>query len=110
MRLRQKNAVAKAMGDLFLDKGKIIKDHIEFQKEENDKGIRYGHILNFFGSWERMINHMRKYTPEVFEMIEQADKPPVEEIKKPEVKKEPIVAPKPSKPEVKVEASEEKDG
>jgi len=44
--------------------------------------VRYGQIQNFFGSWDRMINFMRKSRPDVFEAV----------------KPKPVPVPKPTPP------------
>ena len=66
-RLRQKGAVLDLIAEVMLDHKKVL------SKQEyialGTVPVRYGQIQNFFGSWERMLNFMRKSRPDVFEAI-----------------------------------------
>ena len=66
-RLRQKGAVLDLIAEVMLKHKKVL------SKQEyialSTVPVRYGQIQNFFGSWERMINFMRKSRPDVFEAV-----------------------------------------
>ncbi len=66
-RLRQKGAVLGLIAEVMLKHKKVL------SKQEyialGTVPVRYGQIQNFFGSWERMLDFMRKSRPDVFEAI-----------------------------------------
>jgi hypothetical protein len=66
-RLRQKGAVLNLIAEVMLEHKKVL------SKQEyiglGQVPVRYGQIQIFFGSWERMINFMRKSRPDVFETV-----------------------------------------
>jgi|14BtaG_2_1085337.scaffolds.fasta_scaffold04793_5 hypothetical protein len=73
-RLRQKGAVLDLIAEVMLKHKKVL------SKQEyiglGQVPVRYGQIQNFFGSWERMINFMRKSRPDVFEAVKPKPAPP----------------------------------
>lgn len=79
-RLRQKGAVLDLIAEVMLKHKKILtkQEYIAL----GSVPVRYGQIQNFFGSWDRMINFMRKSRPDVFEAV----------------KPKPVPVPKPTPP------------
>lgn len=104
VRPRQKHKMLDDIGNFMLSKGKLM-DQREYASSEGAP-IRYAQILDFFGTWNRMMNNLKLQAPELVAKIEQAqNKPKPVEKPKPAPAK---VAPKPvAKPTVAKEKEED---
>ena len=105
--LRQRGKVLEAVSMVMLEEGKILSKR-EYEHIESRTPIRAGLILNFFGSWSRMLGIMQSSLPEVWAEIKKKENPP------PKPKPAPPKAPKPApkaavKPAVKPAVKEDKD-
>jgi len=105
-RARQKHKILDDIGNFMLSKGKLLNQR-EYA-ESPEAPLRYPQILNFFGTWNRMVNSLRVHSPEIFAEIQKAEKAPAPKPKTVEKPKPVKAAPKPVvKPTVKKE--EKKD-
>lgn len=103
--LRQRGKVLEAVSMVMLEEGKILTKR-EYEHIETRTPIRAGLVLNFFGSWSRMLGIMENTLPEVWAEIKKKENPPP----KPASPKVPTPAPKAAvKPAVKPAVKEDKD-
>ena len=105
--LRQRGKVLEAVSMVMLEEGKILTKR-EYEHIETRTPIRAGLVLNFFGSWSRMLGIMQNSLPEVWAEIKKKENPPPKP--KPAPPKVPTPAPKAAvKPAVKPAVKEDKD-
>ena len=105
--LRQRGKVLEAVSMVMLEEGKILSKR-EYEHIETRTPIRAGLVLNFFGSWSRMLGIMENALPEVWAEIKKKENPPPKP--KPAPPKVPTPAPKATvKPAVKPAVKEDKD-
>lgn len=96
--LRQRGKVLEAVAMVMLEEGKVLNKR-EYEQMETRTPIRAGLVLNFFGSWSRMLGIIEKNLPEVWAEINKKENPPKP---KPAAPKVPTPAPKAAvKPAVK---------
>ena len=88
--MRQRGKVLEAGGMVMLEEGKILTKR-EYEHIETRTPIRAGLVLNFFGSWSRMLGIMENSLPEVWAEIKKKENPPPKPKPAP---KEPKPAPK----------------
>ncbi len=88
--LRQRGKVLEAVSMVMLEEGKILTKR-EYEHIETRTPIRAGLVLNFFGSWSRMLGIMENSLPEVWAEIKKKENPPPKPKPAP---KEPKPAPK----------------
>jgi hypothetical protein len=88
--LRQRGKVLEAVSMVMLEEGKILTKR-EYEHIETRTPIRAGLVLNFFGSWSRMLGIMENSLPEVWAEIKKRENPPPKPKPAP---KEPKPAPK----------------
>ena len=105
--LRQRGKVLEAVAMVMLEEGKVLNKR-EYEHIETRTPIRAGLVLNFFGSWSRMLSIMESSLPDVWAEIKKKENPP------PKPKPVPPKAPKPApkaavKPAVKPAVKEDKD-
>ena len=105
--LRQRGKVLEAVAMVMLEEGKVLNKR-EYEHIETRTPIRAGLVLNFFGSWSRMLSIMESSLPDVWAEIKKKENPP------PKPKPAPPKAPKPApkaavKPAVKPAVKEDKD-
>ena len=105
--LRQRGKVLEAVAMVMLEEGKVLNKR-EYEHIETRTPIRAGLVLNFFGSWSRMLSIMENSLPDVWAEIKKKENPP------PKPKPVPPKAPKPApkaavKPAVKPAVKEDKD-
>ena len=105
--LRQRGKVLEAVSMVMLEEGKILTKR-EYEHIEKRTPIRAGLVLNFFGSWSRMLSILESSLPEVWAEIKKKENPPPKP--KPAPPKVPTPAPKATvKPAVKPAVKEDKD-
>ena len=105
--LRKRGKVLEAVAMVMLEEGKILTKR-EYEHIETRTPIRAGLVLNFFGSWTRMLSIMENSLPEVWAEIKKKENPPPKP--KPAPPKVPTPAPKATvKPAVKPAVKEDKD-
>ena len=105
--LRQRGKVLEAVAMVMLEEGKVLNKR-EYEHIETRTPIRAGLVLNFFGSWSRMLSIMESSLPDVWAEIKKKENPP------PKPKPVPPKAPKPApkaavKPAVKPAVKKDKD-
>jgi len=88
--IRQRTKVLDAVAMVMLEQGKVLTKH-EYEKI-GAVPIRAGLVMNFFGSWSRMVSIMENSLPKVWAEIKEKESP----TPKP-------VPPKPPKPAPKAE-------
>ena len=88
--LRQRGKVLEAVAMVMLEEGKILSKR-EYEHMGTRTPIRAGLVLNFFGSWSRMLGIMENNLPEVWAEIKNKENPPKP---KPAAPKVPTPAPK----------------
>jgi hypothetical protein len=88
--IRQRTKVLDAVAMVMLEQGKVLTKH-EYEKI-GTVPIRAGLVMNFFGSWSRMLSIMENSLPKVWAEIKEKESP----TPKP-------VPPKPPKPAPKAE-------
>ena len=86
--LRQRGKVLEAVAMVMLEEGKVLNKR-EYEHIETRTPIRAGLVLNFFGSWSRMLSIMENSLPDVWAEIKKKENPP------PKPKPAPPKAPKP---------------
>jgi hypothetical protein len=89
--IRQRIKVLDAVAMVMLEEGKVLSIR-EYQRIELRTPIRAGLVMNFFGSWSRMVSIMENSLPKVWAEIKEKESP----TPKP-------VPPKPPKPAPKAE-------
>ena len=87
--LRQRGKVLEAVSMVMLEEGKILTKR-EYEHIEKRTPIRAGLVLNFFGSWSRMLGILESSLPDVWAEIKLKENPP------PPPKPVPPKAPKPA--------------
>ena len=80
--LRQRGKVLEAVSMVMLEEGKILTKR-EYEHIETRTPIRAGLVLNFFGSWSRMLGIMENTLPEVWAEIKKKENPPPKPLVKP---------------------------
>ena len=105
--IRKRGKVLEAVSMVMLEEGKVLTKR-EYEHIETRTPIRAGLVLNFFGSWTRMLSIMESSLPEVWAEIKKKENPPPKP--KPVPPKAPTPAPKAAvKPAVKPAVKEDKD-
>jgi hypothetical protein len=87
--IRKRGKVLEAVSMVMLEEGKILTKR-EYEHIETRTPIRAGLVLNFFGSWTRMLSIMENSLPEVWAEIKKKETPPP----KPEPTPKPAAKPK----------------
>ena len=87
--IRKRGKVLEAVSMVMLEEGKILTKR-EYEHIETRTPIRAGLVLNFFGSWTRMLSIMENSLPEVWAEIKKKENPPP----KPEPTPKPAAKPK----------------
>lgn len=90
--LRQRGKVLEAVAMVMLEEGKVLNMR-EYELMETRTPIRAGLVLNFFGSWSRMLGILENTLPDVWAEIKLKENPPPPP-PKPAPPKEPKPAPK----------------
>ena len=72
--LRQRGKVLEAVAMVMLEEGKVLTKR-EYEQMETRTPIRAGLVLNFFGSWSRMLGIMENNLPEAWAEINKKEKP-----------------------------------
>lgn len=110
--IRQRHVALQEVAMTMLEEGKVLTKH-EYDKLGKRVAIRSGLVLNFFGSWSRMLNIIQTELPEVWKEIKLKENPPPppppkpKPAPKPEPKPAPKAEPQP-KPTVKEQPVENK--
>jgi|SRR5210317_239228 len=91
--IRQRHVALQEVAMTMLEVGKVLSKH-EYDRLEKKVAIRSGLVLNFFGSWSRMLQIMENELPEVWAEIKKKETPPPPPPPKPEPKPAPKPAPK----------------
>jgi len=94
------------IGNFMLSKGKLM-DQREYASMENTP-LRYSQILNFFGTWNRMLNSLRVHSETLFAEIEKAEKAP-KVAPKPKIVEKPKPAPVKAAPKPKAAPTVKKE-
>jgi hypothetical protein len=87
--IRKRGKVLEAVSMVMLEEGKVLTKR-EYEHIETRTPIRAGLVLNFFGSWTRMLSIMENSLPEVWAEIKKKETPPP----KPEPTPKPAAKPK----------------
>jgi hypothetical protein len=87
--IRKRGKVLEAVSMVLLEEGKVLTKR-EYEHIETRTPIRAGLVLNFFGSWTRMLSIMENSLPEVWAEIKKKETPPP----KPEPTPKPAAKPK----------------
>jgi hypothetical protein len=87
--IRKRGKVLEAVSMVMLEEGKVLTKR-EYEHIETRTPIRAGLVLNFFGSWTRMVSIMENSLPEVWAEIKKKETPPP----KPEPTPKPAAKPK----------------
>jgi len=107
--LRKRGKVLEAVAMVMLEEGKVLTKR-EYEHIETRTPIRAGLVLNFFGSWTRMLSIMENSLPDVWAEIKKKENPPPPPKPKPAPPKAPKPAPKAAvKPAVKPAVKKDKD-
>ena len=105
--LRQRGKVLEAVSMVMLEEGKVLSKR-EYEQIEVRTPIRAGLVLNFFGSWSRMLSIMENSLPEVWTEIKEKETPTPKPLPPKPPKPEPKVAVKPAvTPAVKKDKDDE---
>jgi hypothetical protein len=105
-RSRQKHKILEDIGNFMLSQGKLM-DQREYTDAVNTP-IRYSQILNFFGTWTRMVNSLRLHCADLYTKIEKAEKAP-KSAPKPKTVEKPTPAPVKAAPKPKATPAVKKE-
>tara|TARA_R110001592_G_scaffold45998_1_gene146713 strand:- start:3152 stop:3484 length:333 start_codon:yes stop_codon:yes gene_type:complete len=104
--LRQRGKVLEAVSMVMLEAGKVLSRH-EYENLGKSVPVRPGIVLNFFGSWSRLLSIMENTLPEVWAEIKEKETPTP---KPPPPKPATPVSPAPGKPTAKTAVKEGVNG